>query len=475
MKKVTNSILGVRVQGFSRRVLRGLWPLVLMLFSVSVNAQTYTFSPLVERGTDWQSMAFAPNGDLFFIGWEAGLEKSSYPDYGDAETLIPMQGYLSFFSSGDGVLSVVDVNGIGMAVTTGKVISLVAVAGETSDGREIYRSGFVQSDQDGGNFERIPLTCDIVNDFDTLGCARGMVLTTLDGVETLIFAVYGIPGILRAPAAGGAVTFLREFTNENDQAWTIALMERGDAKHLVYGFSDGAEHRHDLYALDLGNIASGPTLLASREDLLPHFDDPDELIDHQHGSPSFAAIVYEPVGGLLYFGAHVWHTDVPETLFSIRPDGSQLGTVFDGNTLVEMLEDIRTPQIGPWFGFGALAVSPRVITDNRKSLFLGDYWSGLKMIRMDIEDDMASLTELIEWMPIGAFSAEGHKTSFLANLKAVQNAIDAGDTADAAAILNALLKRVDGCGTGPDRNDWVTDCTAQVEIRNLLYNLLEGL
>jgi hypothetical protein len=141
-----------------------------------------------------------------------------------------------------------------------------------------------------------------------------------------------------------------------------------------------------------------------------------------------------------------------------------------------MLEDIRTPEEEPHgFGFGALAVSPMAIADSGKSLFLGDYWSGLKMIRMDIEDATASLTEMIEWMPIGAFSAQGHKTSFLANLKGVQNAIDAGDTADAAAKLNALLKRVDGCGTGPDRNDWVTDCTAQVEIRNLIYNLLEGL
>jgi hypothetical protein len=319
MKNVTNSIVGVRVQGFSRRVLRGLWPVFLMLFSVSVNAQTYTFFPLVDKGTDWQSMAFAPNGDLFFIGWEAGLERSSYPDYGDAELLIPMEDYLSFFSSGEGALSVVDVNGIGMAVsnTTGKVISLVTVAGRTSEGTEIYRSGFVQSDQDGRNFERIPLTCG-VNNFDTLGCARGMVLTTLDGVETLIFAVYGIPGILRAPAAGGQVTYLHEFMNYNDSAWTIALMERGDAKHLVYGFSNGAEARHDLYSLDLGNIASGPTLLASREALMPLFDDPEGLIDHEFGNPnpSFAAIVYEPVGGLLYFGAHVWDTDIPETLYS---------------------------------------------------------------------------------------------------------------------------------------------------------------
>ena len=34
--------------------------------------------------------------------------------------------------------------------------------------------------------------------------------------------------------------------------------------------------------------------------------------------------------------------------------------------------------------------------------------------------------------------------------------------------LEHLRTRVDGCGTEPDQNDWIVDCTAQVQVRTLI-------
>jgi hypothetical protein len=41
--------------------------------------------------------------------------------------------------------------------------------------------------------------------------------------------------------------------------------------------------------------------------------------------------------------------------------------------------------------------------------------------------------------------------------------------------LTTLRSRIDGCGSGPDSNDWITDCAEQVRIRQLLDILIANL
>jgi len=45
----------------------------------------------------------------------------------------------------------------------------------------------------------------------------------------------------------------------------------------------------------------------------------------------------------------------------------------------------------------------------------------------------------------------------------------------AIADLNNLLQHVDGCGTSPGSNDWITNCSAQLKIRSSLNIVISGL
>ena len=47
-------------------------------------------------------------------------------------------------------------------------------------------------------------------------------------------------------------------------------------------------------------------------------------------------------------------------------------------------------------------------------------------------------------------------------------AVNLGDGAAALDITGSLHKRIDGCGSAPERNDWIVDCEEQIEFRELL-------
>ncbi|MGH3133499.1 MAG: hypothetical protein ACRDNY_07135 [Gaiellaceae bacterium] len=81
-----------------------------------------------------------------------------------------------------------------------------------------------------------------------------------------------------------------------------------------------------------------------------------------------------------------------------------------------------------------------------------------------------------------AFNAPGNQTALLARLANAEELIqawyDTGDTAardQAIAELQNLLRRLDGCGTSPDSNDWITDCTAQLEVREAIQTIIDTL
>jgi len=77
----------------------------------------------------------------------------------------------------------------------------------------------------------------------------------------------------------------------------------------------------------------------------------------------------------------------------------------------------------------------------------------------------------------------GHRNAMLSRLIDIQSdiasGIASGDFEQALRALRNLRTRVDGCdtstGTSPERNDWITDCAAQLEIRRLIDLLITNL
>ena len=69
----------------------------------------------------------------------------------------------------------------------------------------------------------------------------------------------------------------------------------------------------------------------------------------------------------------------------------------------------------------------------------------------------------------------GHRNAMLNRLINIQSDIASGDIEEALRALRNLRARVDGCGASPDRNDWITDCAAQLEIRRLIDLLVTNL
>jgi hypothetical protein len=62
----------------------------------------------------------------------------------------------------------------------------------------------------------------------------------------------------------------------------------------------------------------------------------------------------------------------------------------------------------------------------------------------------------------------GLRTSMNSLLDNAEKRIARGDKAGALSTLDTLRKRMDGCGSRSDRNDWIVDCTVQTRIRALV-------
>jgi hypothetical protein len=100
---------------------------------------------------------------------------------------------------------------------------------------------------------------------------------------------------------------------------------------------------------------------------------------------------------------------------------------------------------------------------------------GTDPLDADSDDDGVIDGQDTEWieaaiaaLPDAAFEAPGHRTAMLAHLAQVEHFAQQGKLAKAEQHLNNLRDHVDGCGAGPDANDWLVDCTTQLEIRALL-------
>jgi hypothetical protein len=85
--------------------------------------------------------------------------------------------------------------------------------------------------------------------------------------------------------------------------------------------------------------------------------------------------------------------------------------------------------------------------------------------------DVSWLAQFIVETPNNAFKRKWlGKIRVRIQLYAAELAVRFGDRSKALSIIDDLAKRADGCGSGPDRNDWIRDCDVQAE-----FNVLRGI
>jgi len=93
--------------------------------------------------------------------------------------------------------------------------------------------------------------------------------------------------------------------------------------------------------------------------------------------------------------------------------------------------------------------------------------------------DPSVLTEAVAGLPLGVFSNSadplGQRNAMQNRIAGIEEQIAAGDHEGAIQALQDLRRTVDGCGSEPDRNDWITDCSAQVEVREIIDLLITNL
>lgn len=102
----------------------------------------------------------------------------------------------------------------------------------------------------------------------------------------------------------------------------------------------------------------------------------------------------------------------------------------------------------------------------------------------DSDDDGIPDGEDVEWLqnvisdlPADVFKSTGpgHRTAMLSHLDAIEHLVAQGKIAQAIKKVQDLRSRVDGCGATADLDDWIVDCTAQLEVRALIDLFLANL
>ena len=89
--------------------------------------------------------------------------------------------------------------------------------------------------------------------------------------------------------------------------------------------------------------------------------------------------------------------------------------------------------------------------------------------------DPDTAADLVNSLPDSVFNGGGNRNAFLSRLEAIEQRIAAGDIDQAIHELENLRRRVDGCGSAADSNDWIIDCTAQQQIRAVIDMLIANL
>lgn len=390
-------------------VARALSFAILTFIMTGGSAQEIVFSSLLDnRETDTNAMAFNDHGDLYFIGAAHGLERARSWELPDglsdelaASILIPTEDYAQIFEPGR---TIWDINGAGIAFDSqGRAITLLEEVYRTDPNdsdTEADRVRFVRYDPEQSCFDGVVFG--VGEEISALGLEEDdafevngrdheplhMVLARVNGVETILFTLWDVPDLLSAPVPqdgvscagtleGGAVTSVHAF--EDGFPMRLTMMERPGHTALLVGHSNG-----DIYEMDLAN-GGVPSVLVSKARLLEVIGGAD--VEDDWGI-SFVDLDYEPVSDRIYAAAYIpWYTDPDETLslIAISPDGGELEKVFDIGELTTSLAEIRSPRDPhPLLRFNTVAVNPVAVAQGQSSLFFGDYWHGLYMVRADL-------------------------------------------------------------------------------------------
>jgi len=75
--------------------------------------------------------------------------------------------------------------------------------------------------------------------------------------------------------------------------------------------------------------------------------------------------------------------------------------------------------------------------------------------------DINVLADMIGALPAEVFLSPNLRSSMLRVVESAERSLDADRVAQGIAQLDRLQSRTDGCGTAPDRDDWIIDCATQ--------------
>jgi hypothetical protein len=123
--------------------------------------------------------------------------------------------------------------------------------------------------------------------------------------------------------------------------------------------------------------------------------------------------------------------------------------------------------------------NPRNADSDDDELPDGDEVSiGTDPLASDTDGDGEFIQNVVNSLPFSAFksgkSDRGHRTAINSILRNVEGNLLSGETEEAITLLNNLRKHVDG-ESHADRNDWILDDAARLEVRDLIDLLLSNL
>ncbi len=123
------------------------------------------------------------------------------------------------------------------------------------------------------------------------------------------------------------------------------------------------------------------------------------------------------------------------------------------------------PCVSARFGLADGDVQMRIVTDH------ASVWN-MAVPAAAAPPTATAIATVVDGLPDGAFKAKGHRTAMASRLAAVQKQIDSGKPSNAAHELGNLRRQVDGCGTKADKDDWIVDCDAQLDVRAMFDELI---
>jgi len=214
--------------------------------------------------------------------------------------------------------------------------------------------------------------------------------------------------------------------------------------------------------------------------------------DFNGGFDSAADVGVQPDGKVVVAGLAVQDSSTTGADFGLARYGT---TDADGDGLTDAQEaDLGTNPIAADSDSDgltdgqevALGTNPTVADSDNDGVNDGqELASGTNPTDPDSDDDgipdgsdVEAVQSTVSGLPdssLGGPSAHGKRTAITSALDQVEAAVRDGDTATALSRLRSLRHHLDGCGTVADRNDWVSDCSDQLEIRALVDLLIANL